>query len=366
MFKLHAVQAQFGDSLIVEFGTAAKPRFILIDGGPPDTFKNSLADALKTIVKSKKLDLLVLSHIDADHIFGLLDLLAALEEDAANGNPPRLAVGGLWHNSFQKSIDTTGEITQRMQMLMTIAGAAAVAMPFSTDALFGLREGNRLRTFSKKLKLPLNKGFQDDLVMLETAQPQIKFGSLTFRVIGPNKANLEELRKEWIKWLAKTEQDAISDPATLANADKSVPNLSSIVLLAECEGKTILLTGDARSDHTLDGLAAAGLLTNGKMHIDVLKVAHHGSNRNVTSKFFKTITADTYVISANGKDDNPDFDTLKWMVEAAKSGNRKIDIVVTNSTPSTDKLLTTHKPDDFGYRLIVKPASKKSIAVKLA
>jgi hypothetical protein len=291
--------------------------------------------------------------------------MAALEEDEANGDPPRIAVDGLWHNSFQKTVDTNGEITQRMQMLMSIAGAAAVAMPFSTDAFFGLKEGNRLRTFAKKLKLPLNKGFQDDLVMLETAPPQITFGNLTFTVIGPNKTNLEELRTDWMKWLAKTEQDAASDPSTLANADMSVPNLSSIVLLAECEGKAILLTGDARSDHILAGLDKAGFLINGKMHLDVLKVPHHGSNRNITATFLKKVTADTYVISADGKYGNPDSETLEWIVEAAKSGNRKIDIVVTNSTSSTNKLLTTHKPDDFGYRLIIKPVTDKSITVKL-
>src|SRR5215210_7771615 len=108
MFKLHVVQAQFGDSLILEFGTAAKRRFILIDGGPPDTFNNDLDAALQSIVQSGKLDVVILSHIDNDHIVGLLDLLAALEEDKANGQPPRVAIAGLWHNSFQKSLDPDG------------------------------------------------------------------------------------------------------------------------------------------------------------------------------------------------------------------------------------------------------------------
>jgi len=34
MFKVHALQAAFGDSLILEFGTSAQKRFVLIDGGP--------------------------------------------------------------------------------------------------------------------------------------------------------------------------------------------------------------------------------------------------------------------------------------------------------------------------------------------
>jgi beta-lactamase superfamily II metal-dependent hydrolase len=366
MFKLHAVQAQFGDSLILEFGDASKHRYILIDGGPPDNYQSDLDAALRSIVKTSKLDLVVLSHIDNDHIVGLLDLLAALEEDAVNGDPPRIAIPGLWHNSFQKSIDPDGEVTQRMQMLMTMAGANSVAMPFAADALFGVKEGNRLRILAKKLKVPVNKGFQDDLVMLETAPAKIKFGKLTLSVVGPNQQNLQALREEWLKWLSKAEKDMASNPSTLANADKSVPNLSSIVLLAECEKKTILLTGDARSDHILSGLEQAGLLSNGMFHIDVLKVAHHGSNRNHTATFFKKVTADTYVISANGRDDNPDYDTLRWIVEAANSHGREITIVVTNNTASTRKIKQTHKPADFGYKLIVKPKADHSVEVDLS
>ena len=222
-------------------------------------------------------------------------------------------------------------------------------MPFAADAFFGVKEGNRLRILAKKLKLPLNKGFKDDLVMLETATQPSKFGKLTLQRCRPEPGE-PGCASRRVDGLARQGREANgSNAATMANADKSVPNLSSIVLLAECDGKTILLTGDARSDHILDGLKQAGVLTDGKLHVDVLKVAHHGSDRNDTAKFFKTVTADTYVISANGKDDNPDYETLKWIVEAAHSAGRKIDIVVTNATPSTKKLKQSHKPSDYGY-----------------
>lgn len=366
MFKLHAVQAQFGDSLVLEFGTDASPRYVLIDGGPPDNFALSLDDALQEIVTTKKLDLVVLSHIDNDHVVGLLDLFAAVEEDKANGVAERVKMKALWHNSFQRSIDPNGTIIQRMQSLMTASISASVAMPLSANAFFGLSEGNRLRILAKKLKVPVNKGFPDDLIIVDTAPAPIKLGKLTLTVVGPDQANLDALRAEWLAWLAKTEHDMSMDPATLANSDKSIPNLSSIVLLAECDGRSILLTGDARGDHIISGLDSAGKLTNGKLHVDVFKAAHHGSNRNVNKTFFKNITADTYVISADGTYDNPDLDTLQWIVEAAKAANRKIDIVVTNATDSTKALKQTHKPADFGYKLIVKPKTKKSIAIELA
>jgi hypothetical protein len=46
----------------------------------------------------------------------------------------------------------------------------------------------------------------------------------------------------------------------MANADSSIPNLSSIMFLAEAESKANLFTGDGRGDHLLDGLDDAGLL----------------------------------------------------------------------------------------------------------
>ena len=39
-----------------------------------------------------------------------------------------------------------------------------------------------------------------------------------------------------------------------AFSDSSVANLSSIVVLAECGGKTMMLTGDARGDDIISGV----------------------------------------------------------------------------------------------------------------
>ena len=80
----------------------------------------------------------------------------------------------------------------------------------------------------------------------------------------------------------------------------SIHNLSSLVVLAEFNGKTMLLTGDARGDYIIDSLKEPKLLTNGKLHVDVLKVPHHGSRRNSAVKFFEMIPARHYVFSAEG------------------------------------------------------------------
>lgn len=367
MFKLHVVQAQFGDSLMLEFGSRARSRYLLIDGGPPGNFVADLDAALEGIVgKGGKLDRVVLSHIDNDHVIGLLDLFAAMEDDAVSGRPPRVRVGGLWHNSFTKTIDPTGVIAQTLQSLMTTAGGMNVAMPFAANALYGVKEGHRLRLMAQKLKIAANKGFKDDLILADTVGEAIKLGPLKLTIAGPTSANLEALRAEWLKWLEETTEKVAANPKVAAMADKSVPNLSSIVMLAECEGKRLLLTGDARGDHICQGLKTAKLTDDGRLHVDVLKVQHHGSDRNTTRDFFDAVTADIYVISANGKHGNPDFPTLEWIVESAHDAGRPITLVVTNETESTEKLRRKLKPSAFGYKIETLQSGKHSVEIVLS
>jgi beta-lactamase superfamily II metal-dependent hydrolase len=369
MFKLHVIQAKYGDALILSFGTSAKPRHILIDGGPSGNYAADLEPALEKIVgKGGKLDLVVLSHVDNDHVVGLLDLFAAVEEDLVGDRDPRTKIAGLWHNSFERTIDPTGAVGQQMQAIMTMAAAAKMTTPLATDTLgtfYGIKEGNRLRLMAKKLKIPTNKGFKDDLLLVKSANAPIKFGPLELKIAGPTKANLKALQTEWLQWLEEAAQKIAADPATAAMSDGSKPNLSSIVLLAKCDGKTILLTGDARGDYIIEGLQDAGLARNGKLHVDVLKVQHHGSNRNTTPGFFSAITADTYVLSADGRHGNPKIDTMKWIVEAARHRRQPITLVATNQTETIAELQNKLPPSDYGYTLKFLPKPEHSIEIVL-
>lgn len=43
---------------------------------------------------------------------------------------------------------------------------------------------------------------------------------------------------------------------------------------------------------------------------------HHGSVRNVKLEYFQAIRASHYIVSADGRDDNPDVDTLEMLTTA--------------------------------------------------
>ena len=75
IFRMQVLGADYGDCLWVEYGDAASPYRILIDGGTPGTFNR-----LKPYLESVRLavpshELLVITHIDEDHIGGGLRLL---------------------------------------------------------------------------------------------------------------------------------------------------------------------------------------------------------------------------------------------------------------------------------------------------
>lgn len=364
MFAIRVVQAEFGDCFLLVHGEPASPRYVLVDGGPDGIYGDHLEGELTTIADDGgELELVVLSHVDKDHAVGLLDLFARLRQDQANDGQPLVAIGGLWHNSFTRALDPNSALEPRLRQ-----AAAAPGMAQAGEAVLGIGEGVALRQAAQALGVAINDGFPNDLICADDHPAPVVLGDLTLRVVGPTQANLDDLRVKWEQWLEEHEEAVASgNPQLMANSDRSVPNLSSIMLLAEADGKTALLTGDGRSDHLLQGLRQAGLLAaNGRFHVDLLKVPHHGSDRNATRTFFRTVTADTYLISANGDHGNPDLPTLTWIVEEAHAQGRQIEIVLTNETPSTQQLRQALPPASFGYQLTFLPAGEHALTVELA
>jgi hypothetical protein len=141
---------------------------------------------------------------------------------------------------------------------------------------------------------------------------------LTLHVVGPEKRRIDKLRAQWKKDLDAILRKEKKPADTQSFKDDSPFNLSSIIVLAERGKKSMLLTGDARGDDLHTWLGEEGLLANGKLEVDLFKVPHHGSDRNVTEQTFRDITAKHYVISANGEHDNPAPVTLDMLVAGRK------------------------------------------------
>jgi hypothetical protein len=326
MLTLEILAAGQGDSLILHHGTEAKPLHMLIDGGPGGTLKRALQPRLEALGAGAQLgqmlplELVMVSHLDDDHINGILGLFRH-EADLADDKQPRtIRAGGLWVNVFDRLLasDPAGPASVATAALPGIVEAAGIGSE-SAAVIASIPQGRQLEDLARRLDIPLNQPFASELVTSEGHPNALPFGDITVTVLAPSQKRLDDLRAEWKKFLDDHKADAKTKVQSASFVDKSVFNLSSIVALVTQGSKRILFTGDARGDDIVDGLTEAKLLTNGTVHLDVLKVPHHGSKNNVTEEFFGQVTADQYVFCSDGTDDNPDQKTLE-MLQAARTG----------------------------------------------
>ncbi len=353
IFTLEVLQAQEGDCLLLHWGTEDKPKLAVIDGGPGRVYENTLKPRLQEIAGRAEgplqIDLVMVSHVDNDHIVGIKKLFRDLKSESEKELPEEertFKVDRLWHNTFN---DIVGDGIDKYYKTMTASFTASVDGEPTGKVLDGLKasleqkgedeheaahvahdiglilaghgEARELRDNHRflldnseiaALNQPFQKAGRPTLITAEmTPQPQKLFG-LSFKIVGPLDAQIKALQAEFDAFITK--KGLTAEAVLAAYADKSVPNLSSIVTLVKLGDQSLLLTGDARGDYILEGLTNAGIAL--PLKVDILKGPHHGSNNNLDADFFEKIVADTYVFSASGKYGNPDRASLEWLIEA--------------------------------------------------
>jgi beta-lactamase superfamily II metal-dependent hydrolase len=358
IFSLDVRRARKGDCLLLHFGSKNEPGLVMIDGGPKSVYKPHLKPRLEQIKTARGLakqdpllvDLLMVSHVDDDHIQGIIDLTKEEITEKQAHRPQLLNVQNFWHNSFDEIIDhKPEELTASVQKQFgeaAVSGGSELADNASIEVeeessedtevvvsglkvLASIQQGFRLRQDAEGLEFPRNSEFGGKLVMARENGKAIEIAQgLKFTVVGPMQPELQALHKKHIKWLEDLKRKGKSPlQALAAYVDRSVPNLSSIVVFVEVGGKRMLLTGDARGDKILKGLQLVGLLGPGKkstIEVDLLKVPHHGSARNLDDDFFERIIAKHYVFSGNGEHGNPERDALQMLLNARGDANYEI------------------------------------------
>jgi beta-lactamase superfamily II metal-dependent hydrolase len=358
-FALDALEARKGDALVLRWGEDGESFIALVDGGPSPIYQESIRPHLAAIAGTDpagqplqvQLERVVVSHVDDDHIDGILDLANAIDSAQKQANPLPARIVEVWHNAFA-DLQFLPEFADQpgLQDAIRRANADPAALigtaqprddPTIDDITSGaqsVKQGRDLDRLLRTINVPRNTSFADGFVR-EGAS--IDVSGLTVRVVAPDTLLLEMLKAEWKRELAKllekeSEQARISALAA-AFDDRSVPNQSSIVLLIEFAKKSMLLTGDARGDHLIKALARNPNIAS-PLEVDVFKVPHHGSSHSNGAELFATVIAENYVISGNGEHGNPHPDTLEALFA---TGHRPITVHLTNR-PTTGAV----KPDD--------------------
>jgi len=296
-FNVSIVQAEHGDCILIQGDFDGQPRNILIDGGPSRTYEyrrrpGALKKALQSIRDSgQKIDLLILSHVDDDHIAGLLS-------GFKNGGLLEKLTEKIWFNSgklifesFNKTFDSSN--------LIDFDGSRT-----GTDAssLTSIGQGAKFEDYISERGI-----WQYELI--KAGQVRNLFG-IKFTILSPNSEKLEKLLIKWDReepdsLTSGTDKDyKKSFDELLLNdefsEDESIHNGSSIAFVFEYLGKRILFLGDAHNDVIIDSIRDLGHSEDNPLLLDYVKLSHHGSKYNTSPEFLKLICCQNFIISTNG------------------------------------------------------------------
>lgn len=319
MFRVDMLPAAHGDALWIEYGDPAAPHRMIVDGGPYYAY-HQLFDRIVALPRNQReFELLVITHIDADHIEGCVRLL----RDAS-------ALGCTFNRIWFNGHEQLNELP---------------AVPGDLGALSGEYLSLVIRDYERDHQPVLNSGLHHKWVgVTNDALPCVLLpGNLTLTVLSPSVTQLHRLAAAWDRVLARLGigQDQRSDAAfrlrleadarlrpltqdgddgTLGGSDESsyatepvkperlalgsdatVPNGSSIALLAEHPDGVALLAGDAHAQMLTESI---DLLRDerkvARLPVDFFKLPHHGSAGNVSPALLQSLSVGEYLVSTNG------------------------------------------------------------------
>ena len=78
-------------------------------------------------------------------------------------------------------------------------------------------------------------------------------------------------------------------------------NASSVAVLASDNDHSILCLGDAKSSEVERELRRRGYYENNPLHVDFVKVSHHGSSHSTSGSLIRILDCRNYLISTNWK-----------------------------------------------------------------
>jgi hypothetical protein len=296
MFTVELLPARRGDCLWIEYGDGGEVHRVLIDGGPVTAYE-ALRRRIRTLPESARhFQLFIITHVDADHIEGAVQFL----RDRAL----KVTFGDIWFNGWEQIAEADRQ---------------------------GPLQGEYVTALLKKCGHPWNRAFDGGPVATRRfgRLPRRKLpGGLQLTLLSPPLEGLKRLRPVWKcilreeglrpggtravlrrlardrrlrpkDWLGPPKLDVGSLAGTEFKADHSPANGSSIAVLAEYDGKKCLLAGDAPSP-TLVAALGRLLQGNGRLALDALKVAHHGSKGSTGAELLQRLSCRNYLISSDG------------------------------------------------------------------
>lgn len=323
--QLELFPALGGDCILISFEEIDYR--ILIDGGYRETFSNALASALKALkTRGKGIDLLVVTHVDNDHIMGIIGLFQALKIQEIE-----IEIREIWYNGYRHLFTDSKQAASPVlekSLRDEIRKIDFDDREAQQGKEIGYSQGETLaRLLAYAWKNVWNKKFGGKAACCQKESVSVELLSkqLSVTLLNPSCLELQALESQWNafrrkKCLPLKNGDSVvyehCFERFLTNADSSVTNQSSITFMltyvASVKTYQLLFLGDASAERCLERL---GDWKNIKF--DCIKLPHHGSKNNITENTLSQLQAEYLLFSTDGrKFGHPDWEVVEAAIHA--------------------------------------------------
>ena len=337
-------KAENGDAFLIKFDNGQN---ILIDMGMPKTYENEIRQELIELKEAEqKIDLLIISHIDEDHIGGAIKFL---EE---NKNNEIIEISEIWHNSYKHLQFEKAKVLEVKEDTLSIL-KSIIKQNQTTNQLNGVqniscKQGSSLSSLIYKYNYSWNTTFANSAIFIEN-KSEVIIGGLKFIFLSPTQEKLKKLSKKWLQELSKKKYSfEISDEEIFDDAfefymkflqdtdikississkknlnfeelseieekDNSMTNGSSLAFIIEYKNKKLLFLGDSHEDIIFESLVKLKD-KDYDLKFNLMKVSHHGSNKNISNRLINLITCNKFLFSTDGSHNHPNIEAIAKIV----------------------------------------------------
>jgi beta-lactamase superfamily II metal-dependent hydrolase len=293
--------ANHGDAIIIKtFDSTGGDFNMVIDGGTAATFQDVLKNEIKSV---PFINIMVLTHIDSDHIGGLIKFVKN-----AYFKPDQ--IGKYWFNSKNIKFLSSGEnisYGQAKTFEELLVDKGEIKAKWLEDIYVGispqLPDGIEIEILSpsKEILEKLYANWPD--LSDEYSQKLKDIGIFNEKVSQIERGSLEDL--------------AVADDTSEKSIMEDIFNSSSIAFVFKTFDLSILFLSDAHPYFIEQTLKAKGYSIGNKLKVDLVKISHHGSKNNTTKNLLDMIDCDRFIISANGGSSthtHPDRETIARII----------------------------------------------------
>ncbi|EOX4098301.1 ComEC/Rec2 family competence protein [Vibrio parahaemolyticus] len=270
----YAFAAMHGDAFMISSENSS----ILVDGGMPGTYGE-----IKRKILESKLDAVFVTHVDLDHIGGIVKLISDDEVDFTDCtfymNHPDL-------------------------------------VPYDDTGLVAYHHGDTLRKLTQRRSLKLEQVLESQPIII---------GDFSIEVLSPKASDVIELHENWNASRVIKDGELSYKERQENNGD--IINRSSIAKILKCGDISILLLADSHPETVVNRLITLGYSSDQPLVLDLVKLSHHGSQHNTSETLLKMLDCTNYYISTNGSRFNhPDAETITMLQVHAKNTSKVFNV----------------------------------------